>query len=289
MSFTERSEREKESLLKRIWHGMRPNTRSELAEVIKEAGERDIIDEDTEDMIRGVFDISTLRIGDIMIPRSQMITIDKKTSLIDAVKLISEHGHSRYPVSSEDRDHIIGILNAKDLLPYAAGVKPAPESLESILRPCVFVPESKRVDSMLTQFQENHLHIAVVIDEFGGVCGLVTIEDILELIVGDISDEYDEEEKKSPNIVKAQDKDCYLIKGLTEVEEFNEYFKTSLPDVDVDTIAGLVIHVIGHLPHKDETVKIGRFTFKVMTATRRQVHLLQLTVGPEPEDKEEAE
>lgn len=283
MAFKERSEREKESLLKRIWHGMRPNSKSELAEVIKEAGERDIIDEDTQDMIRGVFDIATLRIGDIMIPRSQMITIDKKSSLTDAVKIIAEHGHSRYPVSSEDKDHIIGILNAKDLLPYAAGVKPAPQNLESILRPCIFVPESKRVDSMLSQFQENHLHMAVVIDEFGGVCGVVTIEDILELIVGDISDEYDHTDRKTPNIVKAQEKDTYLIKGLTEIEEFNEYFKTTLPDVDVDTIAGLVIHVIGHLPVKDETAVIGRFTFKVVTATRRQVHLLQVTAGPESE------
>ena len=276
--------KEKEGLLKRLWHGMRPNTRSELAEMIKDAGERDIIDENTEDMIRGVFDITTQRIADIMIPRSQMVTIDSRCSLTEAVKVISAHGHSRYPVTNEDKDHILGILNAKDLLPYVAGIKPAPQNLAEILRPCVFVPETKRVDSMLKQFQENHLHIAVVVDEFGGVCGVVTIEDILELIVGDIGDEYDEKVAKTPNIVKSAEKDTYLVKGLTEIEEFNEYFHTALPEIDVDTIAGLVIHVFGHLPVKDESVKIGRFTFKVMTATRRQVHLLQVFVGPAEEE-----
>ncbi len=282
----DRKAKDKDSLIKKIWHGMRPNNRSELAEVIKEAGERDIIDEDTEEMIRGVFDISTQRIGDIMIPRSQMITIDSRSSILDAIRIIAEHGHSRYPVSLEDKDHIIGILNAKDLLPYAAGLQPMPEDLEQILRPCVFVPETKRVDSMLKQFQENHLHIAVAVDEFGGVCGLVTIEDILELIVGDISDEYDEDEVPAPNIVKGTDKDCYLVKGLTKIEDFNAYFQTTLPKVDVDTIAGLVIHVFGHLPAKDESIKIGRFTFKVVTATRRQVQLLQVYVGA-PEDTDE--
>ncbi len=278
--------KDKEGILKRIWRGMRPNSRLELAEVIKEAGEREIIDEDTEEMIRGVFDISTLRIADIMIPRSQMITIDSRCSLTEAVKIIAEHGHSRYPVSQEDKDHIAGILNAKDLLPYVSGIKQAPGSLEQILRPCVFVPETKRVDSMLKQFQENHLHIAVVVDEFGGVCGLVTIEDILELIVGEISDEYDDMQTESPSIVKGPDKDTYLVKGLTEIDEFNDYFHTTLPDIDVDTIAGLVIHVFGHLPAKDESIKIGRFTFKVLTATRRQVHLLQVTAGPEEQEED---
>ncbi|MBU3826635.1 MAG: CBS domain-containing protein [Candidatus Anaerobiospirillum merdipullorum] len=280
-------DKDKDNLLKRMWHGMRPNTRTELAEVIKEAGERDIIDENTEEMIRGVFDVSTQRIGDIMIPRSQMITIDSRSSILDAVRIIAQHGHSRYPVSLEDKDHIIGILNAKDLLPYAAGIEPMPQSLEDILRPCVFVPETKRVDSMLKQFQEKHLHIAVVVDEFGGVCGLVTIEDILELIVGDISDEYDATVTNTPNIVKGAEKDSYLVKGLTKIEDFNAYFQTTLPKVDVDTIAGLVIHVFGHLPTKDESIQVGRFTFKVVTATRHQVQLLQVHVGPAQEEDDE--
>ena len=178
--------KEKEGLLKRLWHGMRPNTRSELAEMIKDAGERDIIDENTEDMIRGVFDITTQRIADIMIPRSQMITIDSNCSIEDAVKIIAKYRHSRYPVICEDKDHIIGILLAKDLLPYAISSDENKPTVDKLVHPLVIVPEFKRVDSMLREFQENRFHMAVVVDEFGGVCGLVTIEDILELIVGDI-------------------------------------------------------------------------------------------------------
>lgn len=280
--------KDKDHLLRRIWHGMRPNSRNELAEVIQDATERSIIDTDTQDMLRGVFDVSTHRIGDIMVPRSQMVTIDENCSLQEAAALICKHGHSRYPVSHEDKDHILGILHAKDVLPYVCGIIKEPVKLTDLLRPCVFVPETKRVDSMLKQFQTNHQHMAVAVDEFGGVCGLVTIEDILEIIVGDISDEYDvQSAPQTPDIVKNSEKNCYLVRGLTKIEDFNKYFRTHLPRPDVDTIGGLVIHAFGHLPVKDESVNIGRFTFNVVSATRRQVQMLQVTVNISSDDADD--
>ncbi len=265
-----------ESIFKRLWRGMRPANKSELAQVIAEAGSRDIIDEDTEDMLKGVFDIATLRVSDIMIPRSEMVTIDAKMGLKEATEIIASSGHSRYPVSKEDKDHIVGILNAKDLLPYAVGLKPMFKSLSDIVRPCTVVPETLRVDAMLNQFQENHLHIAVVIDEFGGVCGLVTIEDILELIVGDIADEYDEAEDHSSEIIKNQD-NSYEMPGTTLLEDFNEFFKTQYALPDIDTVAGLVMHQLGHIPRQDEQIKIDNFMFKVLESSHHQVKKIQVT------------
>lgn len=262
--------------INRLLHGIKPNDKGELADMIKDASDRDIIDDDTESMLSGVFEISKRRLCDIMIPRSQMITIDSNSSIEDAVKIIAEHGHSRYPVICEDKDHIIGILLAKDLLPYAISSEKNKPTVDKLVHPLVIVPEFKRVDSMLKEFQENRFHMAVVVDEFGGVCGLVTIEDILEIIVGDIGDEYDDEEDTlNDDIIKSAD-DSYLIKGQTPIEAFNDFFKTTLPKVDVDTVAGMVIHALGHLPQKDESVSINGFNFKVLNATHRQVQLLQV-------------
>lgn len=262
--------------INRLLHGIKPNDKGELADMIKDASDRDIIDDDTESMLSGVFEISKRRLCDIMIPRSQMITIDSNSSIEDAVKIIAEHGHSRYPVICEDKDHIIGILLAKDLLPYAISSEKNKPTVDKLVHPLVIVPEFKRVDSMLKEFQENRFHMAVVVDEFGGVCGLVTIEDILEIIVGDIGDEYDDEEDTlTDDIIKSAD-DSYLIKGQTPIEAFNDFFKTTLPKVDVDTVAGMVIHALGHLPQKDESVSINGFNFKVLNATHRQVQLLQV-------------
>ena len=165
---------------------------------------------------------------------------------------------------------------AKDLLPYAISSEKNKPTVDKLVHPLVIVPEFKRGDSMLKEFQENRFHMAVVVDEFGGVCGLVTIEDILEIIVGDIGDEYDDEEDTlTDDIIKSAD-DSYLIKGQTPIEAFNDFFKTTLPKVDVDTVAGMVIHALGHLPQKDESVSINGFNFKVLNATHRQVQLLQV-------------
>lgn len=271
-----REEENKDSLIKRMLRRLRPSTRKELADVIAEAGSRDVIDEDTEDMLKGVFDISRLRVSDIMIPRSEMVTLDSELGVKEAVEVIASSGHSRYPVSEEDRDHIIGILNAKDLLPYACALKEPLKSIADIVRPCTVVPETLRVDAMLKHFQENHLHIAVVVDEFGGVCGLITIEDILELIVGDIADEYDTEEEDAPPIVKVGE-NTWEMEGVTLISDFNDYFKADLPSPDVDTVAGLVIHCIGHIPAVNEEARIGRFIFKVLEASHHQVTRLSLT------------
>ena len=200
--------------INRLLHGIKPNDKGELADMIKDASDRDIIDDDTESMLSGVFEISKRRLCDIMIPRSQMITIDSNSSIEDAVKIIAKHGHSRYPVICEDKDHIIGILLAKDLLPYAISSEKNKPTVDKLVHPLVIVPEFKRVDSMLKEFQENRFHMAVVVDEFGGVCGLVTIEDILEIIVGDIGDEYDDEEDTlTDDIIKSADDEQFMSFG----------------------------------------------------------------------------
>lgn len=256
-----------------------PATQSELAKVIEQASQDDIINEATEDMIRGVFEITNRRIGDIMIPRSQIIAIDSESTIAEAIAIVKEYGHSRYPVTFEDKDHVLGIIMAKDLLPLAGCLERKISECKDILRKPVVVPESKRVDTMLKDFQKNRFHMAMVIDEYGGICGLVTIEDILELIVGEINDEY-ETEVSSNNIVKNPNStNVYTVNGQTPIEEFEEFFKTKLPDIDVDTVAGLVVHSCGHIPHKDETTTINEFTFKVLSITSHQVHSLLVTVA----------
>ncbi len=272
----------KDGFFKRLLSGLKPNSKNELAEVIKEARESDIINEDTEDMIKGVFDVSRLRISDIMIPRSKMTTIDKEATLKEAINIIATSGHSRYPVISRDKDHIEGILLAKDLLPFVLTHELESKIDESLFREAVIVPESKRVDTMLKDFRTKRNHLAVTVDEFGGVCGLVTIEDILELIVGDIGDEYDVKEEKTNSIVKSEN--GFLVSGSTEIEAFNEFFKVNLPKVDVDTIAGLVIHSIGHIPNNNEIVPIDKFTFKVLDASDMQVRKLLVTISENTEN-----
>lgn len=259
-----------------------PSNQSELAKVIEQASQDEIINEDTQDMIRGVFDISERRIGDIMIPRSQIIDIDSESTVAEAIAIIKENGHSRYPVSVEDKDHIQGILMAKDLLPIATQSDKKISDFPELLRKPVIVPESKRVDMMLKDFQKNRFHMAMVIDEYGGVCGLVTIEDIIELIVGEITDEYEIVETTS-NITKNAD-NVYTVAGCTPIEEFEEYFKTTLPELDVDTIAGLVLHNLGHLAQKDETTTVNEFTFKVLATNMHQILSLQVTVAPKEEE-----
>lgn len=269
----------RERLMRMVWHRGQPSNRNELARVIEQASQDEIINEDTEDMIRGVFDISNRRISDIMIPRSQMITIDQDSTIAEAIEIIKEHGHSRYPVSLEDKDHICGILMAKDLLPIASlSNHRLSEYEQQILRKPVVVPETKRVDMMLKDFQKNRFHMAIVIDEYGGVCGLVTIEDIIELIVGEINDEYETAEE-TKDITKTGE-NSYLVNGATPLQDFADFFHTTLPDIDVDTIAGLVIHILGHIPHQEESVNYNEFTFKVVKANHHQVQQIQVTITP---------
>ncbi|MCX8578189.1 MULTISPECIES: CNNM family magnesium/cobalt transport protein CorC [unclassified Gilliamella] len=251
-----------------------PKDKEELIEVIREAEENELIDPDTLDMIEGVMDIAEQRVRDIMIPRSQIVTIKDNYTLDECLNIISEHGHSRYPVISEDRDHIEGILLAKDLLMFIRqGVDNF--DLKKILRPTVVVPESKRVDHMLKEFRMERYHMAIAIDEFGGVSGLVTIEDILELIVGDIEDEFDEIEDRDIRRLSPQ---VYTVRALTPVEDFNDVFKTDFSDEEMDTIGGLVMQHFGRLPLRGESITIDGYQFKVTIADRRRIIQLHVTI-----------
>ena len=259
--------------LSQLFHS-EPKDKEELIEVIREAEENELIDPDTLDMIEGVMDIAEQRIRDIMIPRSQIVTIKDNYSLDQCLDIISEHGHSRYPVISEDRDHIEGVLLAKDLLIFIRqGIDDF--DLKKILRPTVIVPESKRVDHMLKEFRMQRYHMAIAIDEFGGVSGLVTIEDILELIVGDIEDEYDEVEDRD---VRRLSPLVYTVRALTPVEEFNEIFATHFSDDEMDTIGGLVMQHFGRLPLRGESIIIDGYQFKVTIADKRRIIQLHVTI-----------
>ena len=260
--------------------------RQELVDVIRDSEENDLIDHDTRDMLEGVMEIAEMRVRDIMIPRSQMVTVERTDDLDALVVLITDAQHSRYPVISEDKDHVEGILLAKDLLKYL-GSDSAEFNIEQVIRPAVVVPESKRVDRLLKEFREERYHMAIVVDEFGGVSGLVTIEDILEEIVGDIEDEFDDEEELD---IRQLSKHTYAVKALTTIEEFNETFGTSFSDEEVDTVGGLVMTTFGHLPSRGEVVEIDHYSFKVTAADNRRVIQLQVTVPddePSPQPIEE--
>lgn len=258
-----------------------PQNRDELIKLIREAQENQLIDPDTLNMIEGVMDIAEQRVRDIMIPRTQIVPIKINYSLDTCLDIIFEHGHSRYPVISEDRDHIEGILLAKDLLKF---MKQGSElfDLSKILRPAVIVPEGKRVDHMLKEFRMQRYHMAIAIDEFGGVSGLVTIEDILELIVGDIEDEYDEVEDRDIRLLAPS---VYTVRALTDIEDFNKIFQTNFSDRDADTVGGLVMQQFGRLPIKGESITILDYQFKVALVDKRRIIQLHVTIpdgAPEP-------
>nr|MBA2815245.1 Apolipoprotein N-acyltransferase [Candidatus Pantoea persica] len=229
-----------------------------------------------------MLDIAEQRVRDIMIPRSQMITLKRNQTLDECLDVIIESAHSRFPVISKDKDHVEGILMAKDLLPFTSS-KSEPFSMEKVLRPAVLVPESKRVDRMLKEFHSQRYHMALVIDEFGGVSGLVTIEDILERIVGEIEDEYDDEEDRD---VRQLNRQTYTVRALTPIEDFNEIFGTQFNDEEVDTIGGMVMQRFGHLPGQGESIDIDGYQFKVAMADSRriiQVHVKTPENAPIPQ------
>ncbi len=267
-------------LLNQLFHG-EPKNREELLTLIRDSEQNELIDQDTRDMLEGVMDIADQRVRDIMIPRSQMITLKLNQPLDECLDVIIESAHSRFPVISEDKDHIEGILMAKDLLPFMRS-DAEPFSMEKVLRPAVVVPESKRVDRMLKEFRSQRYHMAIVIDEFGGVSGLVTIEDILELIVGEIEDEYDEEDDIDFRQLSLH---AWSVRALASIEDFNEHFHTQFSNEEVDTIGGLVMQAFGHLPARRETIDINGYQFRVaMSDSRRiiQVHVRIPDDSPTP-------
>lgn len=251
-----------------------PKDKEELITMIRDAEENELIDTYTLDMIEGVMDVAEQRIRDIMIPRSQIVTIKDNYTLEQCLNIISEHGHSRYPVISEDKDHIEGILLAKDLLIFT-GQGVTNFDLKTILRPTVVVPESKRVDHMLKEFRMQRYHMAIAIDEFGGVSGLVTIEDILELIVGDIEDEYDEIEDRD---IRRLSPSVFTVRALTPIEDFNDTFSTQFSDEDMDTVGGFVMQHFGRLPIRGESVTIEGYLFKVTVVDRRRIIQVHVTI-----------
>jgi len=265
-----------------------PKNREQLVEVITEAEQRDVINPETREMIQGVMEVNEMRVRDIMIPRAQMVTIEIQQKTEEFLPMMLESAHSRFPVVNEDKDHIEGILLAKDLLTYA--FDPEKEfTLKEVLRPAVIVPESKRVDVLLKEFRQKRYHMAIVVDEYGGVSGLVTIEDILELIVGEIEDEHDVEENENEDI-RPLNKHTYSVKALTSVEEFNQFFETSFDQEDADTIGGIVLKAFGHMPMKDEEVTLNNIQFKVTNADKRRLIQLKVSlpkqqeVAGEPQD-----
>ena len=250
-----------------------PENRAELLDVLQDAHERNLIDADALSMIEGVFQVSDLSARDIMIPRSQMDMIDVTKPIEDWMPEVLSTAHSRFPAVDGERDKVIGILLAKDLLRYYAEDS---FDVRDMLRPAVFIPESKRLNVLLRDFRANRNHMAIVVDEYGGVAGLITIEDVLEQIVGDIEDEYDFDEEED-NILAIRDGDHggrWRVKALTKIEQFNETLETALVDEDVDTIGGLVANHLGRVPRKGDEFTIDNVRFEVLRADARQVHVL---------------
>ncbi len=263
-----------------------PQSRDELVEVIHDAEQREVISEDTREMIKGVLEVSDLRVRDIMIPRAQIVALKIDNTVEELLSTVIGSAHSRFPVVNEDKDHIEGILLAKDLLQYGFKNNDEPFSLEQVIRPAVVVPESKRVDVLLKEFRSQRYHMAIVVDEYGGVSGLVTIEDILEEIVGEIEDEFDHDSAEETEIRKVG-KQIYMVKALTPIDDFNETFGTQFSDEEFDTVGGLVSHAFGHLPERNEKITIDEIEFKVISADTRR--LVQLRVKlPDPQTEEES-
>ncbi len=249
-----------------------PEDREELLELLHGAFERKLLDADALSMIEGVMSVSEMTVRDIMIPRAQMDVVSLEDEPAEFIPLVLDTRHSRFPVIGENKDDIVGILLAKELLNYYAN--PEGFNLRDTLRPAVFVPESKRLNVLLRDFRANRNHIAIVVDEYGGVSGLVTIEDVLEQIVGDIEDEYDFDENEDNIIAEANGR--YRIKAQTEIEDFNTRFAADFPDDEFDTVGGLVLQAFGRLPKRGEAVTIGDFRFRVIRADSRRLYTLHL-------------
>ncbi len=266
------------SWLEQISHllSREPQDRAQLIDLLREAKQRNILDTDALEMIEGVFQISDMQVRDIMIPRSHMVVVEEEDKPDEFLPKIVNSSHSRFPIIRENRDEVIGIILAKDLLKFNFnnGDK-ATFNIQNIMRPAIFVPESKRIDVLLKEFRLNHNHMAIVVDEYGGVAGLVTIEDILEEIVGEIEDEFDTEEIEF--IHKASEK-CYTINGLTPIEDFNEHFHCHFSDEEFDTIGGYITHQLGHLPRAGEAVTLDEYQFKVLNADKRRIRQIELVL-----------
>jgi len=265
---------DKRSFIDRIVHAMggEPRDQEELLELLRDAQAREIFDEDTLQMVEGAFQVVEMRVRDIMIPRGQMVVINHDSNLEELLPVITESGHSRFPVIDEDKDNVVGVLLAKDLLKYSSDVNSAAEfDMEPILRPATVTPDTKRLNVLLKEFRAKRNHMAIVLDEYGGVAGLVTIEDVLEEIVGEIDDEHDTEEDA---LMKRLSGDEYSVNALTPIEEFNELMGTKFSDDEFDTIGGLVMQHIGRMPKEGEVTHLEGCEFRIVEADSRRVRTM---------------
>ncbi len=253
-----------------------PSSREDLVELLRDVHTDGLIEADTLRMMEGALTVSELSVGDVMVPRSQMVMLPADARFIDLMKQVVESGHSRFPVHGEDKDEILGILLAKDLLRGVVADN-GPGTIHELLRPAVLIPESKRLNVLLREFRQSRNHMAIVIDEYGGVAGLLTIEDVLEQIVGEIDDEHDDAE--DPDLlIAAQVDGRFVVSALTPIDDFNERFKADFDDDEYDTIGGLVTAAFGYLPEVGEELALGRFEFRVARADARRLHVLHMSV-----------
>jgi magnesium and cobalt transporter len=261
--------------LRRLTQGVaEPQDRKELLTMLREAAERGLIDSDALTMLEGVLEVGDLQVRDIMVPRAQMVFIRRDQPATRILPVVVESGHSRFPVMDEDRDSIVGILLAKDLLRLTTAGARERFDIREFMRPAVFVPESKRLNVLLKEFRRNRNHMAIVVDEYGGVSGLCTIEDVIEQIVGEIDDEFDVEDDQN---IRRDAERQFTVRGVTRIEEFNEYFGARLSEEQgVDTVAGLLMKQLGRLPRRGENISIDGFEFRVLRADRRRVDTLRV-------------
>ena len=264
------------SWIDRLSHALlgEPRDREQLVHVLREAQSRGLFDADAQSMIEGVLQVADMQVRDIMIPRSQMVVVSRDASPEQLIVTAIESGHSRFPVVGESRDEVVGVLLAKDLLRYSSKSDGQTFSIRELLRPAVFVPESKRLNVLLKEFRASRNHIAVVVDEYGGVAGMVTIEDVLEQIVGEISDEYDIDDDV---MIMPREGDEYVVKALVTLADFNARLNTHLAHEEIETIGGLVMNRLGHVPRRGEKIDIEGLQFEVLRADSRRVYLLKVT------------
>ncbi len=261
----------KKSWLDKISHAFsnEPDSVDDLRQLLISAAKHNIIDNDTLKRLEGSLSVSEKQVADVMIPRGQMVSLSINSSFLDLMKEVVESGHSRFPVHGDDKDEIVGILLAKDLL-RGVVVDNGPSDIHGLIRSAVLIPESKQLSVLLKEFRQSRNHMAIVIDEHGGVSGLITIEDVLEEIVGEIDDEHDEASEEV--MIAAQADGQYIVDALTPISDFNEQFSAHFPDDEYDTIAGYIVAAIGHLPEPGEELTIGRFHFRVGQADSRRIH-----------------
>jgi magnesium and cobalt transporter len=253
--------------------GEEGSSREELADFLTECRHRGLLASDEYAMLQGVLEVSETHVREIMVPRSHMVVLPQDGTPDALLKIIVESGHSRFPVIGADRDEVVGILLAKDLLKYF-GTGNSSFEIAPLIRPAIFIPESKRLNTLLTEFRESHNHMAVVVDEYGGVSGLATIEDVIEQIVGDIDDEHDPEEARN---IEDLGSGRHSVVALTRIEDFNEHFEVDLSDEEYETIGGLVMHELGRLPRRGEQLEFEGFRFRVLRADRRRIHTLEVS------------